>query len=225
MLPELLPEALFEELLVVVVVRTLVPVELLPELWFVVRVTVEFCGLTYSDPVCVGRELVPPVPLFITLCVRWYEFSSPDDTEVLVDWLGLVLCAGLEPVFPLTEAGLVEVPVDVGLVEVPVVVGLVEVPVDVGLVEVPVVVGLVEVPVVVGLVEVPVDVGLVEVPVVVGLVDDVLEPAATDADDEPVRPVLTSVCAASLADLLARALFATCNPLLTYLLLPPEMLP
>lgn len=216
MLPELLPEALFEELLVVVVVRTLVPVELLPELWFVVRVTVEFCGLTYSDPVCVGRELVPPVPLFTALCVRWYEFSSPDDTEVLVDWLGLVLCAGLEPVFPLTEAGLVEVPVDVGLVEVPVVVGLVEVPV---------VVGLVEVPVVVGLVEVPVDVGLVEVPVVVGLVDDVLEPAATDADDEPVRPVLTSVCAASLADLLARALFATCNPLLTYLLLPPEMLP
>ena len=207
MLPELLPEALFEELLVVVVVRTLVPVELLPELWFVVRMTVEFCGLTYSDPVCVGRELVPPVPLFITLCVRWYEFSSPDDTEVLVDWLGLVLCAGLEPVFPLIEAGLVEVPVDVGLVEVPV---------DVGLVEVPVVVGLVEV---------PVDVGLVEVPVVVGLVDDVLEPAATDADDEPVRPVLTSVCAASLADLLARALFATCSPLLTYLLLPPEMLP
>lgn len=217
MLPELLPEVLLEELLVVVVVRTLVPVELLPELWFVVRVTVEFCGLTYSEPDCVGRELVPPLLMaLVAFWVRWYEFSSPVDTEFLVDWLGLVLCAGLEPVFPLIEAGLVEVPVDVGLVEVPVVVGLVEVPVVVGLVEVPVVVGLVEVPVVVGLVEVPVD---------VGLVDDVLEPAATDADDEPVRPVLTSVCAASLADLLARALFATCNPLLTYLLLPPEMLP
>ena len=157
---------------------------------------------------------MPPVPLLTALCVRWYEFSSPDDTEVLVDWLGLVLCVGLEPVFPLTE---------VGLVEVPVVVGLVEVPVEVGLVEVPVEVGLVEVPVEVGLVEVPVDVGLVEVPVDVGLVDDVLEPVA--ADDEPVRPVLTSVCAASLADLLARALLATCNPLLTYLLLPLEMLP
>ena len=175
---------------------------------------------------------MPPVPLLTALCVRWYEFSSPDDTEVLVDWLGLVLCVGLEPVFPLTEVGLVEVPVvvglvevpvEVGLVEVPVVVGLVEVPVVVGLVEVPVVVGLVEVPVDVGLVEVPVDVGLVEVPVDVGLVDDVLEPVA--ADDEPVRPVLTSVCAASLADLLARALLATCNPLLTYLLLPLEMLP
>lgn len=186
---------------------------------------------------------MPPVPLLTALCVRWYEFSSPDDTEVLVDWLGLVLCVGLEPVFPLTEVGLVEVPVVVGLVEVPVVVGLVEVPVvvglvevpvEVGLVEVPVVVGLVEVPVEVGLVEVPVEVGLVEVPVVVGLVevpaevglvDDVLEPVAADADDEPVRPVLTSVCAASLADLLARALLATCNPLLTYLLLPLEMLP